>query len=130
MKPLVYKKTRKVRGTEPERFKLHIAKGDTVRVISGEHRGREGKVLHVYPKKFRVVVEGVNIVKKHKRATNAQKESGIIELAAPIAASNVMLLDPKSGEPTRVRRRRDKDGTIERIAVKSGQPIPRPRATR
>jgi large subunit ribosomal protein L24 len=72
----------------------------------------------------------VNIVKKHKRATNAQKESGIIELAAPIAASNVMLLDPKSGEPTRVRRRRDKDGTIERIAVKSGQPIPRPRATR
>ena len=130
MKPLVYKKSRRVRGTEPERFKLHIAKGDTVRVISGEHRGREGKVLHVYPKKFRVVVEGVNIVKKHKRATNPQKESGIIELAAPINASNVMLLDPKSGEPTRVRRRRDKDGTIERIAVKSGQPIPRPRATR
>jgi len=128
MKPLVYKKSRRVRGTEPERFKLHIAKGDTVRVISGEHRGREGKVLQVLPKKFRVVVEGVNVVKKHKRATNPQKESGIIELAAPIAASNVMLLDPKSGEPTRVRRRRDKDGTIERIAVKSGQPIPRPRA--
>ena len=130
MKPLVYKKSRRVRGTEPVRHKLHVAKGDTVRVISGEHRGREGKILHVYPKKFRVVVEGVNVVKKHKRATNPQKESGIIELAAPIAASNVMLLDPKSGEPTRVRRRRDKDGTIERIAVKSGQPIPRPRAAR
>jgi large subunit ribosomal protein L24 len=85
-------------------------------------------VLQVYPKKFRIVVEGVNVVKKHKRATNAQQESGIIEMAAPIAASNVMLLDPKTGEPTRVRRRRDKDGTIERIAVKSGQPIPRPRA--
>jgi len=128
MKPLVYKKSRRVRGTEPVRHKLHVAKGDTVRVISGEHRGREGKILHVYPKKFRVVVEGINVVKKHKRATNPQQESGIIELAAPLAASNVMLLDPKSGEPTRVRRRRDKDGTIERIAVKSGQPIPRPRA--
>lgn len=128
MKPLVYKKSRRVRGTEPERHKLHVAKGDTVRVISGEHRGREGKILQVYPKRFRVIVEGVNLLKKHKRATTAQGESGIIEIAGPIAASNVMLLDPKSGEPTRVRRHRDKDGTIERIAVKSGQPIPRVRA--
>ena len=125
MKPLVYKKSRRVRGKEPRRHKLHVAKGDTVRVISGEHRGKEGKILHVYPKKFRVVVENVNIVKKHKRATTPQGESGIIEFAAPIAASNVMLLDPKSGAPTRVRRRLDKDGTVERIAVKSGQPIPR-----
>jgi large subunit ribosomal protein L24 len=127
MKPLVYKKSRRVRGTEPLRHKLHLGKGDTVRVIRGEHRGKEGKVLHVYPKRFRVVVEGVNIVKKHKRATKPGGESGIIEFPAPIAASNVMLLDPKSGEPTRVRRRRDKDGTIERISVKSGQPIPRVR---
>jgi large subunit ribosomal protein L24 len=127
MKPLVYKKSRRLRGMEPKRHKLHVAKGDTVRVISGEHRGQEGKILHVYPKKFRVVVEGVNIVKKHKRATSPQGESGIIEFPAPIAASNVMLLDPKSGEPTRVRRQRDKDGTVERIAVKSGQPIPRVR---
>jgi len=59
MKPLVYKKSRRVRGTEPKRYKMHIAKGDTVRVISGEHRGKEGRVLHVYPKKYRVVVEGV-----------------------------------------------------------------------
>src|SRR5216683_1151749 len=103
MKPLVYKKSR------------------------GEQRGKEGKILHVDPKKFRVVVEGVNLVKKHKRATTPQGESGIIEFAAPIAASNVMLLDPKSGAPTRVRRRLDKDGTLERIAVKSGQPIPRVR---
>ena len=127
MKPLVYKKSRKVRGTEPERHKLHVAKGDTVRVISGEHRGREGKILQVHPKRFRIVVEGVNLLKKHKRATTPQGESGIIEFPAPIAASNVMLLDPKSGEPTRVRRRRDKDGTVERIAIKSGQPIPRVR---
>jgi large subunit ribosomal protein L24 len=127
MKPLVYKKSRRVRGTVPERHKLHVAKGDTVRVISGEHRGKEGKVLHVYPKKFRVIVEGVNIVKKHKRATTPQGESGIIEFPAAISASNVMLLDPKSGEPTRVRRRVDKDGTVERIAIKSGQVIPRVR---
>ncbi|MGH7607870.1 MAG: 50S ribosomal protein L24, partial [Gemmatimonadales bacterium] len=103
-----------MRGTEPRRHKLHVAKGDTVRVISGEHRGKEGKILHVYPKKFRVVVEGVNLVKKHKRATTPQGESGIIEFPAPIAASNVMLLDPKSGAPTRIRRRLDKDGTVER----------------
>ena len=79
MKPLVYKKSRRVRGTEPKRHKMHIAKGDTVRVISGEDRGKEGRVLHVYPKKDRVVVEGVNVVKKHKRATTPQGESGIID---------------------------------------------------
>ena len=128
MKPLVFKKSRRVRGTEPQRHKLHVAKGDTVRVIRGEHRGREGKILEVYPKQFRIIVEGVNLLKKHKRATTAQGESGIIEIPGKIAASNVMLLDPKSGEPTRVRRRRDKDGTFERVAVKSGQPIPRVRA--
>src|SRR5229473_2487058 len=129
MKPLVYKKSRRARESrEPERHKLHIAKGDTVRVISGEHRGKEGTVLRVFPKEFRVEVEGVNVVNKHKRATNPNEESGIIELTAPIAASKVMLLDPKSGEPTRVRRRADKDGTVQRIAVKSGQPIPRVRA--
>ncbi len=128
MKPLVFKKSRRSRTQpEPERHKLHIAKGDTVRVISGEHKGKEGKVLRVYPKEFRVEVEGVNIVKKHKRAASANEESGIVELTAAIAASKVMLLDPKSGEPTRVRRRLDKDGTAERIAVKSGQPIPRVR---
>src|SRR5206468_1004624 len=93
----------------------------------GEPRGKEGRVLHVYPKKYRVVVEGVNVVKKHKRATTPQGESGIIEFPASVAASKVMLLDPKSGEPTRVRRRLDKEGKLERIAVKSGQPIPRVR---
>ena len=126
MKPLVYRKSRRVRGREPARYKLHVRKGDLVRVIRGDDKGKEGKVLHAYPKRFRVTVEGVNLVKKHKRATTPQGESGIIEFPAPIAASKVMLLDPKSGHPTRVRRRKDKDGTIERIAVKSGQTIPRP----
>src|SRR6266478_937230 len=83
MKPLVYKKSRvRAERREPERHKMHIAKGDTVRVISGEHRGKEGKVLRVFPTEFRVEVEGVNIVKKHKRATNPNDESGIIELTA------------------------------------------------
>lgn len=129
MRQLIYRKSRRARATqrEPVRHKLHVAKGDTVRVISGEHRGKEGKILVVYPKTYRLVVEGVNVMKKHKRATRPGGESGIIEIPAPIAASNVMLLDPKSGKPTRVRRRIDKDGTVERVAVKSGQPIPRVR---
>ena len=127
MKPLVYRKSRRVRGTEPVRHKLHLAKGDTMQVIRGDDRGKQGKVLHVHPKTFRVTVEGVNIIKKHHRARTQEQESRIIERPAPIAASKVMLLDPKSGAPTRVRRRRDADGTVERIAVKSGQPIPRVR---
>jgi len=129
MRQLIYPTRRRARATErePRRHKLHVAKGDTVQVISGEHRGKQGKVLQVYPKKFRVLVEGVNVVKKHKRAAKPGDESGIIDIPAPIAASNVMLLDPKSGNPTRVRRRLDQDGTVERIAVRSGQPIPRVR---
>ena len=126
MKPLLYKKSRRVR-TQPlaQAVKTHVAKGDTVRVIRGDQRGHEGKVLKVLPRRNRVVVEGVNIVKRHKRAT-PQAEGGIIEFPAPIHLSNVMLLDPKSGDPTRVRRRKGKDGTVERLA-KSGQPIARVR---
>jgi large subunit ribosomal protein L24 len=127
MKPLLYKKSRRVR-TQPlaQAVKTHVTKGDTVRVIRGEQRGTEGKVLRVYPRTNRVVVEGVNLVKRHKRATSAQTESGIIEFPAPIHLSNVMLLDPKTGDPTRVHRRVGKDGTAERVA-KSGQVIPRVR---
>src|SRR5437879_13719677 len=121
MRRLVYRKSRRERGREPERAKLHVAKGDTVRVIRGEHRGREGKILRVYPKQFRVIVEGVNIVKKHKRATTPQAESGIIEFPAPISAANVMLLDPKSGEPTRVPRPAAKDATVGASARKHDQ---------
>ena len=127
MKPLLYKKTRRVRTQPvPQAMKRHITKGDQVRVIRGDQKGQEGKVLRVLPQKGRVVVEGINIVKRHKRATQ-QEEGGIIEFAAPIHVSNVMLLDPKSGDPTRVRRKVGKDGTVERVAVKSGQPIPRNR---
>ncbi|MBI4419834.1 MAG: 50S ribosomal protein L24 [Gemmatimonadetes bacterium] len=126
MKPLVFKKSRVRTQERPRPLKRHVAKGDRVRVITGDHKGQEGAVLKVLPRKGRVVVEGVNLVKRHRRAT-AQAEGGIIEFPAPIHLSNVMLLDPKSGEPTRVRRKVDRDGTLERLAVKSGQPIPRNR---
>jgi large subunit ribosomal protein L24 len=126
MKPLVFKKAKRVRHKAPIRMRLHLTKGDTVQVISGEDKGKRGKVLRVHLKTGRITIEGVNVVKRHRRATNTA-ESGIVEFAAPIHHSKAMLIDPQSGEPTRVRKRRDADGTMERIAVKSDQPIPRSR---
>ncbi len=127
MKPLVYKKARRRRHTEPVvRHRIRITKGDTVQVMSGDDKGRQGKVLQVHPKTGRITVEGINIVKRHRRAAQGV-EGGIIEFAAPIHHSKAMLIDPKSGQPTRIRRRKDSGGTVERIAVKSGQPIPRSR---
>jgi large subunit ribosomal protein L24 len=110
-----------------ERVTMHISKGDTVRVMRGEDKNKEGKVMRTFPKTGRVLVEGVNIVKKHRRARTADDQSGIIEVAAPVHASNVMLLDPKTGEPTRVKARIDSDGTKERVSAKNGEPIPRTR---
>jgi large subunit ribosomal protein L24 len=126
MKPLVYKKAKRVRHPAPPRMRFTITKGDTVQVISGDDKGKRGRVLRVHPKTGRVTIEGVNIVKRHRRATQTT-ESGIVEFPAPIHHSKAMLIDPKSGEPTRVRRRVDEDGTVERIAVKSEQSIPRNR---
>jgi large subunit ribosomal protein L24 len=126
MKPLVYKKAKRVRHAAPVRMRFTITKGDTVQVISGDDKGKRGRVLRVHPKTGRVTIEGVNIVKRHRRATQTT-ESGIVEFPAPIHHSKAMLIDPKSGEPTRVRRRVDEDGTVERIAVKSEQSIPRNR---
>jgi large subunit ribosomal protein L24 len=110
-----------------QRIKMHVMKGDTVRVVRGDDKGKEGKILRVFPKTGRVTIEGVNIVKRHRRARRAEEQSGIIEMPAPVHASNVMLLDPQKGVPTRTRRRIDEDGTKERISVESGQAIPRPR---
>ncbi len=126
MKPLVYKKRRRLRSQPTPRVKLHVTKGDMVQVISGDDKGKRARVLRANPKSGRVTLEGVNMVKRHKKATQST-EAGIIEFAAPIHHSKVMLVDPKSGAPTRIRRRIDKDGTVERIAVKSGQSIPRNR---
>ena len=110
-----------------ERVHVHVTRGDTVRVMRGEDKGKEGKVIKVFPKTGRVTVEGVNIVKRHRKARRPEEQSGIVEMAAPIHASNVMLLDPKSGAATRARRRIDDDGTKERLSVKSGDAIPRNR---
>jgi large subunit ribosomal protein L24 len=110
-----------------KREKLNVSKGDTVRVMRGDDKGKEGKVLRVYLKTGRVTIEGVNIVKRHRRARTPDEQSGIMEFPAPMHASNVMLIDPKQGVPTRTRRQIDEDGTKERIAVKSGESIPRVR---
>lgn len=110
-----------------ERVAMPITKGDTVRVMRGEDKGKEGKVLRVFTKTGRITVEGINIVKRHRKARRAEEQSAIIEMPAPIHHSNVMLLDPKSGAPTRTRARVDTDGTKERISAKSGDAIPRNR---
>ena len=126
MKPLVHKKAKRKHNQPVPRVRMHVTKGDTVQVISGDDKGTQARVLRVYPKTGRVTVEGVNIVKRHRKATQTT-EGGILQFPAPIHHSKVMLVDPKSGAPTRIRRQVDKDGTVERIAVKSGQSIPRNR---
>jgi large subunit ribosomal protein L24 len=105
--------------------KLSIRKGDRVKVIRGNYKDTEGTVLRVERDKGRVVVQGVNVRKRHRKPSATVPEGGIIEFEAPIHASNVMLVDPKTGEPTRVRSAVGADGKRERIAVKSGQAIPR-----
>ncbi len=107
--------------------KMRIRKGDRVKVIRGNFAGLEGTVLRAIPKENRVVVEGVNLRKRHTRPSDENPEGGIITFEAPIHASNVMLIDPSTGEPTRVGMRVEEDGTKERVAVKSGQPIPKTR---
>lgn len=113
-----------------ERMPLRVVKGDTVKVMRGDDKGRQGKVLRVFRKTGRITIEGVNIVKRHRKARRAEEQSQIMEMPAPVHASNVMLLDPKSGKPTRTRTRVDTDGTKERLAIKSGDAIPRPAAAK
>ena len=132
MRILTHRKTRGKRNRtrheiNAERQPLHVLKGDVVRVVRGDDKGKEGTVIHVYPKTGRVTIEGINIVKKHRKARRAEETSGIIEMPAPMDASNVMLLDPKSGAPTRTRARIDTDGTKKRISTKSGDAIARPK---
>lgn len=81
---------------------MKIKKNDTVKVITGNYKGKTGKVLKVFPAVERVIVEGVNIRKRHTKANQKNPQGGIIEKEAPIHVSNVMILDPKTGEPTRI----------------------------
>ena len=133
MRILKYRKRDRARAVNAKRHvdnatrvKMRVTKGDTVQVMRGDDKGKTGEVIRVFPKRGRITVKGINIVKKHRKARKAEEQSGIIELEAPIHASNVMLVDSK-GKPTRVRMRIDEDGTKERMSIKSGDAIPRTR---
>ena len=133
MRILKYRRTDRPRAVNRKRHAdnrarsaMPVVRGDQVLVVRGDDKGKRGEVIRVYPKKGRITVKGVNIVKKHRKARTAEEQSGIIEMEAPIHVSNVMLIDPKSGEATRTRVRIDEDGTKERISVKSGEAIPKP----
>ena len=103
-------------------IKLHIKKGDTVYVNAGNDKGKTGKVLSVDPAKDRAIVEGVNMVSKHTKPNAKQPQGGILKQEAPIHMSNLNLIDPKSGKPTRVGFKVDGDKKV-RIAKKSGEEI-------
>lgn len=102
--------------------KLHVKKGDKVTVITGKDKGKQGVILEAFPKKNRVLVEGVNIVKKHSKPSQLNPQGGINSQEAPIHISNVMVIDPKTGEPTRVGYK-TVDGTKVRYAKKSGESL-------
>ena len=100
---------------------FHVRKGDTVVVIAGKERGKRGKVLRVIPEKGRVIVERINMVKKHQRPTQKLRQGGIIEREGPIHLSNVMVVDPHTDKPTRVGGRSLADGRKVRVARRSGE---------
>ena len=106
---------------------MHIAKHDKVIVIAGNHRGRTGEVIKVYPEKQRVLVKGVNMVKRHQRPTQKSPQGGILEKEAPIHVSNVMLFDDKAGKGSRIRSEKlqDEKSSKVRVSKKSGEVIPR-----
>ena len=99
----------------------HVRKGDTVVVVAGKERGKKGKVLRVIPEKGRVVVERINLIKKHQRPTQKVRQGGIIEREGSIHLSNVMLIDPNSDKPTRVGMKALSDGKKVRVARRSGE---------
>ena len=102
--------------------KLHIKKGDIVSVLAGEDRGKEGRVLKVLVQKQKAIVEGVNMVTKASKPNAQHPQGGLVKMEAPIAISNIALIDPKSGKPTRISIRRE-NGKVIRISKKSGEEI-------
>lgn len=101
---------------------MHVKTGDKVKVITGKDKGKEGVILKTFPRKDRVIVEGINIVKKHRKASQTNPTGGILEEAAPIHVSNIMLIDAKTGEPTRVGSK-VVDGKKVRVSKKTGEII-------
>ena len=102
--------------------KFHIKKGDKVMVIAGDEKGKVGNVLEVIPSKNRAIIENVNLAKKHMKPTNERPEGGIHEIAVPVHLSNIMVVDPKTGAPTRVGRKLV-DGKLVRYSKSSGEII-------
>ena len=105
------------------RKKLHIKKGDTVKVIAGESNGQQGKVLEVIVDSQRAIVEGVNMISKHTKPNSKNTQSGIIKQEAPVHISNLMVIDPSSGQPTKVGRKLNDKNKLVRYAKKSGEEI-------
>ncbi len=106
------------RNTQP---KLHIRKGDTVQVIAGDDKGKKGKVLQVLVAKRRAIVEGINFITKHEKPSAGKPEGGIKKVEAPVHISNLMLVDPASGNPTRVGRKLNDKGVLQRYSKKTGE---------
>ena len=104
-----------------------IQKGDTVVVISGKDKGKTGKVMRFLKEDDKVLVEGINLVKRHMRPNPRMQQGGILEREQPMFASKVMLVDPSTGKGTRIKVKTDDKGVKVRIAVKSGEEIPSPR---
>jgi len=103
--------------------KLHIKKGDIVYVNSGEDRGKQGRVLEVQPSKQRAIVEGINMVSKSTKPSAKHPQGGIVKMEAPVHVSNLNPIDPKTGKPTRISRKKDANGYSVRVAKKSGEEI-------
>lgn len=103
--------------------KLHVKKGDLVMVIAGKDRGKSGRIIRVIPKEERVVVERINLVKKHLRASPTTGQGGIVEVEAPIHVSNVMPICPSCNRPTRVGKKILEDGTKVRVCKRCGESI-------
>jgi large subunit ribosomal protein L24 len=103
--------------------KLNIKKGDTVYVLAGEDRNKTGRVLSVQASKQRAIVEGINFVQKATKPSAKHPQGGLVKMEAPIHVSNLALVDPKSGKPTRVGYRKDEEGKTVRYSKKSGQEI-------
>jgi len=103
--------------------KLHIKKGDVVFVNTGEDKGRTGRVLQVLVAENRAIVEGINMVSKHTKPNAKNPQGGVEKIEAPVHISNLNVLDPKSGKPTRIGRKLDSKGKLVRYAKKSGEDI-------
>lgn len=103
--------------------KIHIKKGDTVLVLSGEYKGTEAKVLEIVTKTDKAIVEGVNLVSKHTKPNAKNPQGGIVKKEAPIHISKLMLIDPSNGKPTRIGRKLNEQGKLVRYSKKSGEEI-------